>query len=165
MPLSQNIQTLMNEQIKHEFYSSYLYLSMAAWFEAGNLGGSARWMRIQSQEESGHAMKFFDHLLDRGGRVTLGGLEQPPAKFASPLEIFEQAHQHEQAVSAKINAIYAAAVKEGDYATQGFLDWFVREQVEEEKTSAQILETLRMVGDNRAALIMLDRELGRRAGE
>jgi ferritin len=121
-------------------------------------------MRAQAQEETKHAMKIFDHLLDRGGKVELQQLGRPPADFSSPKEVFEQAHKHEQQVTASINKVYGLAVDERDFASTVFLDWFVREQVEEEKTSGLLAEQLRMVGDDRPGLLMLDRELGQRKG-
>ena len=164
--MSKTMQDALNEQMKHEFYSSYLYLSMSAYCDAVNLPGLAQWMRAQAQEEVHHAMKIFDHLLDRGGRVELHQVDRPPAQFASPAEVFDQAHKHEQQVTASINKVYGLATDERDFATRVFLDWFVQEQVEEEKTSGLLAEQLRMVGDDRPGLLMLDRELGqRKSGE
>lgn len=160
--MSKTMQDALNEQMKHEFYSSYLYLSMSAYCERENLPGLARWMRAQAQEETKHAMKIFDHVLDRGGKVELHQLGQPPADFASPKEVFDQAHKHEQQVTASINKVYGLAVDERDFASTVFLDWFVREQVEEEKTSGLLAEQFRMVGEDRPGLLMLDRELGQR---
>jgi ferritin len=156
------MQDAFNEQMKHEFYSSYLYLSMSAYCESANLPGLAHWMRGQAREEVIHAMKIFDHLIDRGGRVLLQPIGQPPADFKTPREVFEQAHKHEQEVTASINRMYGLAVDEKDFASRVFLDWFVQEQVEEEKTSDLLAEQLRMVGDDRPGLLMLDRELGQR---
>jgi ferritin len=119
-------------------------------------------MRGQAQEETKHAMRIFDHVLDRGGKVQLHELGGPPADFASPREVFEQAHKHEQQVTASINKVYGLAVDERDFASTVFLDWFVQEQVEEEKTSGLLAEQFRMVGEDRPGLLMLDRELGQR---
>ena len=160
--ISQTMQDAFNEQMKHEFYSSYLYLSMSAYCDAANLPGLAQWMRAQSAEEMMHALKIFDHLLDRGGRVQMPQIERPPADFASPREVFEQAYRHEQQVTTSINGVYSLAMDERDFASRVFLDWFVQEQVEEEKTSGLIAEQLKMVGDDRPGLLMLDRELGQR---
>jgi ferritin len=160
--MSKAMQDALNEQMKHEFYSSFLYLSMSAYCEGANLPGLARWMRAQAQEETKHAMKIFDHVLDRGGKVELKELGRPPADFASAREVFEQAHKHEQQVTASIDKVYGLAVDERDFASRVFLDWFVQEQVEEEKTSGLLAEQLRMVGDDRPGLLMLDRELGQR---
>jgi ferritin len=163
--LSTAMQDAFNEQIKNEFFSSYIYLSMAAWLDDRNLPGMASWMRVQAREEAGHAMKIFDHLLDRNARVKLRPIPQPPVDFASPLEAFEQALKHEMAVTASIHNMYAQAVQEKDFASSVFLDWFVREQVEEEKQGALVVEQLKMVGEDRPGLLMLDREFGQRKAE
>jgi ferritin len=160
--LGEAVQDAMNEQIKNELYSAYQYLSMAAYCESVNLPGFARWMRIQAREETEHAMKFYDFILDRNGRVVLQAIEGPVVDFGSPLEVFEQALEHEQRVTAMINDLYGLAVRENDYASQTFLQWFVTEQVEEEKNAGDVVETLKMVGDRSEALFLLDRELGRR---
>ena len=160
--LSKTVQDAMNEQIKNEFYSAYQYLAMAAYCESVNLPGFAQWMRTQSQEETEHAMKFYDFILDRNGRVVLQAIEGPVIEFGSPLEVFEQALEQEQKVTAMINDLYGLAVKESDYASQAFLQWFVTEQVEEEKNVRDVLETLNMVGDESESLFLLDRELGQR---
>src|SRR5690349_24744605 len=108
--ISQTMQNAFNEQMKHEFYSSYLYLSMSAYCDSANLPGLARWMRGQANEEMNHALKIFEHLLDRGGRVQLHPIERPPVDFASPRDVFEQAHRHEQQVTASINQVYGMAM-------------------------------------------------------
>ncbi len=159
------MQDAMNEQINKEMFSSYLYLSMAAYFEGKNLPGFAHWMRVQGREEMGHALKFFDYLHDRNGHVALEAIGKPAAKWASPLAAFEAARKHEESVSASIRGLYDLAVKEKDYASQALLQWFIVEQVEEEKTGREIVDTLTMIGDNRAGLFMYDKELGRRTGE
>src|SRR5919199_5187304 len=163
--LGKAVQDAMNEQIKSELYSAYQYLSMAAYCESVNLPGFAHWMRVQFREEMEHAMRFYDFILDRNGRVVLQAIDQPVVEFGSPLEVFEQALEHEQKVTAMINDLYALAVKENDYASQTFLQWFVTEQVEEEKNARDVVETLRMVGDSSEALFLLDRELSRRGNE
>jgi ferritin len=165
MILKQPIQDAINEQIKNELYSAYVYLSMSAWCEAGNLPGFANWMRMQSREEVGHAMRLYDFLLDRGGRVMLQPIEGPPVEFGSPMDVMQQTLEHEQRVTALIEGLYETALKEHDYATQAALQWFITEQVEEEKNASGILEQLRMVGENRTALLMLDMELGKRGVE
>jgi ferritin len=163
--MSQTMQDAFNEQMKHEFYSSYLYLSMSAYCESVNLPGFSRWMRAQAREEVKHAMKIFDHMLDRAGTVQLQPIDRPPSSFTSARDVFEQAYRHEQEVTASINRVYGMAMDERDFASRVFLDWFVQEQVEEEKTSGLLAEQLRMVGEDRPGLLMLDRELGaRRAG-
>ncbi len=160
--LSKTIQDAINEQIKDEFFASMLYLSMSAYFEDQNLPGCAKWMRMQSEEEHEHAMKFFDYVNDRGGRVKLQGIGEPATEFASVLEVFEKALAHEQKVTASIHNIYALAVKENDYPTQVMLNWFVEEQVEEEKNASDVIALLNMAGESGHALIMLDRQLGAR---
>jgi ferritin len=162
LALSEVMRGALNEQIKHEFYSSYLYLSMSDYCESINLPGFAHWMRLQSQEEYTHAMKIVDFIQDRGGRVQLLAIDQPPADFASPLDVFQQALEHEREVTGMINDLYGLASDEKDYASQAFLQWFVMEQVEEEKTATQMVDTLKMIGDKGDALIMLDRELAGR---
>jgi ferritin len=160
--LSKTLQDAMNEQIKNELYSAYLYLSMSAYCEAANLPGFAHWMRLQAQEEVTHAMKFYDFIYERGGRVVLQAIDQPPVEFQSPLHVFEQTLEHEQKVTGLINDLYALAVQKKDYASQIFLQWFVTEQVEEEANATQIVERLKMIGDKAHALLMLDREMGGR---
>lgn len=160
--LTPRVQDALNEQIRHEFYSSFVYLSMAAHFDAENLPGFAAWMRAQAGEEHAHAMKLFDHILDRGGRVELRALAQPPVTFGAPVEVFQQALSHERAVTKSIHDLYALAVEEKDYPARVFLDWFVNEQVEEEKTAELIMEQLKRIGGDQPALLLLDRELGRR---
>ena len=162
--MSLTMQDALNEQMQHEFYSAYLYLSMSAYCERINLPGLARWMRGQAGEETKHALKIFDHLLDRGGKVVLRQIDLPPADFTSARDVFEQAHRHEQQVTASINTVYGLAMDERDFASRVFLDWFVQEQVEEEKTSGLLAEQLGMVGADRPGLLMLDRELGQRRG-
>jgi ferritin len=163
--LGKAVQDAMNEQIKNELYSAYQYLAMAAYCESANLPGFAHWMRTQAREETEHAMKFYDFILDRSGRVVLQAIDQPVADFSSPLEVFEQALEHEQKVTAMINDLYGLAVTENDYASQTFLQWFVTEQVEEEKNAGDVVETLNMVGDKSEALFLLDRELAGRAAD
>jgi ferritin len=165
MQLSKPVQDAMNDQIQKELASAYLYLAMAAYFAESTLNGFAHWMRVQGREEMGHALKFFDYVHDRNGHVELAAVEKPLAKWTSPLAAFEAARKHEEKVSASIRAIYDLAVKEKDYASQALLQWFIVEQVEEEKTGREIVDTLKLIGDNRAGLFMYDKELGRRTGE
>jgi ferritin len=122
-------------------------------------------MRSQSQEETEHAMKFYDFILDRGGQVVLQAMDQPLVEFGSPLEVFERALEHERKVTAMINDLYGLAVRENDYASQTFLQWFVTEQVEEEKNAGDVVQTLKMIGDSNEALFLLDRELGQREND
>jgi ferritin len=160
--MKQAVQDAVNEQIKQELLSAYVYLSMSAHFEAENLPGFARWMRVQAQEELGHAMRLFDYMNQRGGRVILQAVEQPPHEFSSPLHIFEQALDHETKVTRLIEQLYETAVQHKDYATQVEMQWFITEQVEEEDSASLIVDQVKMAGDNRAALLMLDRQLGAR---
>lgn len=163
--LSKAMQDAINAQIRDELYSAYLYLSMAAYFEAASLPGFASWMRAQSQEEVDHAMKFFDFVNERGGRVELQAIEQPTVEFESPLAVFEATYEHEQKVTGLIHNLYALAVEKNDYAAQVMLHWFIDEQVEEEATASQIVDLLERIGESDQGLIMLDRELGRRGAE
>jgi ferritin len=162
MMLGKKVQDAINEQIKNELYSGYLYLAMSAYFEAKNLPGFAHWMRMQAEEEQEHALKFFDFVNDRGARVVLQAIDQPPVEWESPLAVFEQTLEHEQKVTGLINQLYELALEENDYPTQVMLQWFIDEQVEEEKNATGIVETLRLAGDKGQALIMMDRALGRR---
>ncbi|MGH2541413.1 MAG: ferritin [Ardenticatenaceae bacterium] len=160
--LDEALQEALNNQINLEFESMYAYLSMAAHFEGVNLQGFARWMRFQSEEEQAHAMRLFDYVLERDGRVVLQAIKQPSAEFGSPIEVFRQALAHEQKVSRAIHDLYALAASESDYAAQAMLQWFIEEQVEEEDTARTIVAHLEMIGDDKAALFLLDRELGAR---
>jgi ferritin len=162
---SQKVQDVMNQQIMHEMYSAYLYLAMSSHCEQENLPGFAQWLRMQANEEMEHAMKFYDFIHERNGKVVLYGIDQPPSEFGTPLAIFEQVYEHEQKVTGLINSIYKLAVEENDYPSQVFLHWFIEEQVEEEANSSQILETLRLIGESTNGLFMLDHRLSKRAEE
>jgi ferritin len=161
--LDAKVESALNDQINHELASAYLYLSMAAHFEAANLPGSAKWMRRQADEEQAHAMKIFDFVNDRDGRVRLQALPQPPVEFKSTLDVWERTLAHEQKVSGLIHALYALALEAKDYSTQALMQWFVTEQVEEEKTARTILEQVRKVGEASSAIYFLDRHLGKEA--
>ena len=163
MSLSNTLQNALNEHINQEFQSSYLYLSMSAYCESTNLPGFAHWMRVQSREEYEHTMKLFDFVNDREGRVMLQPICQPALEFESPLGVMQQVLDHERQVSQLINALYEVAVMEEDYATQVHLQWFITEQVEEEKVASNIVEQLKMIGGKGDALLFLDRELGARS--
>ncbi|MFA6470517.1 MAG: ferritin [Candidatus Latescibacterota bacterium] len=160
--ISEKIQKAMNEQINAEFYSAYLYLSMAAFFESQNLGGFANWMRVQTQEELAHGTIIFNYLNQRGGIVKLTAIEAPPTVWASPLEVFEKAYAHEQKVTGLINRLVDVALSESDHASNIFLQWFVTEQVEEELNTSTIAHELKIAGDNSNSLFMIDRELAAR---
>ena len=163
--LSPKLQSALNDQINAEFGSAYLYLAMAAHLEAANLPGSAAWMQKQAREEVGHGMKIFAFVHDRGGRVTLQAIAQPPAEFKSVLKIWESTLKNEQGVTARINTLYALASQEKDYATQAMLQWFISEQVEEEKTATAILAQVKAVGASSSAIYFVDRHLGKEAGK
>jgi ferritin len=160
--LKKTIQDAINEQINKELYSAYLYLAMAAYFDANNLPGFAHWMRAQYREETEHALKFYGYVNERGGRVYVKAIDEPPAEFGSPLKAFEQTLEHEQYVTSLINKLYELALEEKDYATQSLLSWYIDEQVEEEDNASYIVETLKMVGEKGNGLIMLDRQLAQR---
>jgi ferritin len=162
--LKKKLEEAMNEQINAEYYSSYLYLSMSAYFDSLNLSGFAHWMRAQSQEELMHALKFFAYVNERGGRVTLKAIDAPETEWASPLKVFEETLKHEEHVTSLINQLMDLAIKENDHAAKGFLQWFVNEQVEEEASASAIVEKLKMIKDAPGALFMMDRELGARGG-
>jgi ferritin len=163
--LNATVQQALNDQVQKELHSAYIYLSMAAYFESENLPGAAHWMRGQAGEEQEHAMKIFDFIINRGGRVTLQAIDAPPATFSSPLAVFEASYAHEQKVTKSIHDLYALAVKEADYPTQVMLQWFIDEQVEEEKNASAIMAQLKTVGDSPAALFMIDRQLAARSGD
>lgn len=160
--LSKNLEAAINDQIKHELYSAYLYLSMSAHAESNNMPGAAKWLAKQAEEEQEHALKFYSYIHDRGGKVTLQAIAQPPTEFTSLLDIFEQVKEHEALVTSLIHRLYEMSVKENDYASQVMLQWFVTEQVEEEKNAATVVDALRSVGTQGTALFMLDRWLGER---
>ena len=160
--LSKAIQHALNEQIKHEFFSAYAYLAMTAYFEDTNFPGFAKWTRMQYDEEILHGMRLFDFVHARGGRATVHGIDKPPDSFDSPLDVFEKALAQERRVTKLIYDLYEAAQKERDYGTQIELQWFITEQIEEERIFDEIIQTLNLAGDNRAALLLLDRQLGER---
>ena len=163
--LSKPVLDAINEQIKHEVNSAYLYLSMSAYCESLNLPGFARWLRIQWGEELEHAMKLFNMINDRGGRVVLQAIDRPPAEFRSVADVFHQVVQHEQKVTGLINGLYVVAMKENDYATQVELQWFIKEQTEEEKTAGDVLVQLKAIGESPSLLMMMDRQMGARGSK
>lgn len=154
----------LNEQIRNELYSGYLYLSMAAWFEANNFPGAAHWMKLQAKEEYEHAMRIYDHVCDRGKQPILLSIAQPPSDFSSMLGIFEMALEHEKKVTAMIENLCRIADQENDHAAGVMLQWFVTEQVEEEKAPADIVALLKRIGDRGHGLMMVDRQLAAREG-
>jgi len=160
--LNEKMQKALNDQLNAELYSSYLYLSMNAYFKSVNMDGFANWMYYQAQEELGHALKFYDFILQRGGRVQLQKVEAPPTRWNSPLAVFEATLEHEQKVTGLINDLVEIANNERDHATQIFLQWFVSEQVEEEDNVGGVLEQLKLMGEAQGGLFMIDRELAKR---
>ncbi|MBF0496626.1 MAG: ferritin [Deltaproteobacteria bacterium] len=160
--IHEKMQQAINEQINAELYSSYLYLSMTSFFYSINLPGFANWMRVQTQEELVHAMKFYDYLASRGGRVILKPVEGVPTSWESPLAVFEDAYKHEQKVTGLINKLVDLAIEISDHATNTFLQWFVNEQVEEEASADGVVQKLRLMGGQGSALFMIDQELATR---
>lgn len=160
--ISKKMQEALNGQVAAEFYSAYLYLSMSAYLESIDLKGFANWMRVQYQEEVSHAEKIFDHIIERDGRAVVKAWEAPPAEWKSTLDVFETAYKHEQKVTGLINGLVDQVLAEKDHATYNFLQWFVNEQVEEEASVKTIVQQLKLLGDSRAGLFQIDRELGQR---
>ena len=160
---TKKVQDAINQQINAELYSSYLYLSMGAHFETVNLPGFANWMKLQSQEEYEHGMKFYHFVNERSGKVVLEAIAKPPVEFKTPIDVMKKVLEHEKKVTASIEAIYELALKEKDYPTQVMLHWFIDEQVEEEKNASDIIELLKSIGDSPAGLAMVDSRLGARA--
>ena len=161
--LTEKMQKALNGQLNAELYSSYLYLSMNAYFKSVNLDGFANWMHYQAQEELEHSMKFYDFIIQRGGNVQLQQIEAPPTEWSSPLAVFEATLKHEQKVTGLINDLVDVAHEERDHATNIFLQWFVSEQVEEEENVGGVLEQLKLMGDAQGGLFMIDRELAKRS--
>ncbi|MCW0482050.1 ferritin [Gaoshiqia sediminis] len=160
--LKDTVLKALNDQINAEIHSAYLYLSMSAWFEAKGLGGFANWMKVQYQEELTHAMKFFDYVHERSGRVILEPIAGVQTEFESIIDAYEKTLEHEQKVTALINNLVDVAMAANDHATQSFLQWFVNEQVEEEKNVNQILDDLRLINGQGNGLFMMNRELASR---
>lgn len=160
--LSPALQESLNRRLTNEFVASLLYLAFAAYFEAHNLRGFSHWMRVQSQEEQMHGMRLFDLLLSRGGQVRLQTIPAPPADFASPLDVAQQALAREETVSADFQSLYRQAVTEQDFTTETQLQWFLTEQVEEEQLLGHLVEQLKLAGGQGQALLLLDRELAAR---
>ena len=160
--ICKKMQGALNEQINAELYSAYLYLSMVAYFESINLPGFASWMRAQTQEEVVHAMKIYDYVNERGGRVVLKSIGEPQAEWKSPLDAFEAAYEHEQKVTGLINGLVNLAIEEKDHAANMFLQWFVNEQVEEESSADAIVQKLKLMADAPGGMYMLDNEMGQR---
>jgi ferritin len=162
MTIQKRMQTAINKQINAELYSAYLYLSMATYFEADNFNGFAHWMKKQAHEELEHAMRFYSYVFERGGQVTLDAIKKPTATCKSPLDAFTKALKHEQEITSLIHKLVDLANTTKDHATTSFLKWFVDEQVEEEASASDIVEKLKLIGDSKGSLYMLDKQLGKR---
>lgn len=160
--LSDKMQQALNDQVNAELYSAYFYLSMSAYYESVGLSGFANWMRVQYQEETFHALKIYDFVNDRGGRAVLAAIDAPPTEWDSPVAPFEDTYKHEQKVTSLINNLVNIALDERDHATNAMLQWFVTEQVEEEKNAGDILNKIKLLKDSPNGLFMLDRELATR---
>ena len=160
--LNQKMEQALNGQLNAEFYSAYLYLSMAAYFESIDLPGFGNWMRIQFEEEQFHAKKFFNYIMERGGKVTLGAIETPRNEWKSPLDAFEDTLAHEQKVTGLINDLVYLARDERDNASEIFLQWYVTEQVEEEDNASTLIGQLKLIKDSPQALFLMDKELSQR---
>jgi ferritin len=162
--ISDKMQKALNAQIGEEMQSAYLYLAMAAYFEDQGFEGMAQWMKTQASEEVGHAMRFFSHIVERGGRVRLGAIAEPKVEWSSPRNAFEEAFKHEQYITGKIHQLVELAGSERDHAAGTMLQWFVTEQVEEEDSTQKIALMLKRIGDSGSGIVMLDRQLGQRKG-
>jgi len=160
--LKEKVAQALNEQVNAEFYSAYLYLSMAASLETMGLPGFANWMRIQNQEETSHGMKIYDHIVERGGVVTLTAIDAPPTQWSDVMSMFQDVLKHEQHVTQRIDNLADLALQEKDHATGAFLQWFINEQVEEEAHVDEILQQLKLAQDSKGALFMMDKEMSTR---
>jgi len=160
--ISKTMESALNRQVNRELYSAYLYLSMSAYFETASMKGFAKWLRLQAKEEQAHAMKIYDYVIARGGVVSLEAIEAPKAKWASAGKVFEEVYAHEQKVTGMINNLVDIATKEKDHATFEMLQWFVKEQVEEEENASEIVNQITILGDVVGHLFWLDHQLGKR---
>jgi ferritin len=163
--ISKTMQDAINNQINKEMFSSYLYLSMAAYFEKTGLPGAAKWMHVQAGEETEHAMKFFEHLIDRGGKVVLAAIAAPQTDWAGPMAAFKAVLEHEQFVTRSIYDLYEVALAEKDYAAQVLLQWYINEQVEEEKNATEIIDSMSRIEAHETAVLQLDHQLAKRGKE
>lgn len=160
--INEKVKIILNEQINKEFYSAYLYLAMSAYFDEMGLYGFANWTKIQAKEEVDHGMILFDYLIDRNSRIQLKQIDIPEMNFSSPLNVFEKIYEHEKYVTSLVNEIAYMSLEECDLATKNFINWYIREQVEEEKMSSDIVARLKLFGDESASLYLMDKELGER---
>ena len=160
--LKKSMEDALNKQVNAELYSSYLYLAMSAYFESIPMRGFAKWLRLQAKEELEHGIKIYDYIVEAGGAPKLMAIDAPKTPWKSPEAVFSEVYAHEQKVTGLISGLMDLAIKEKDYATQNFLGWFVKEQVEEEANASDILARIRMIGDIPGHLFCLDHELGKR---
>lgn len=160
--INKKIEEALNAQINEEMFSAYLYMAMSAYLKSINLNGSSKWMEIQVQEELLHAKKIYDFIYNRGGEVVLEQINKPKTKWNSLINVFEEAYDHEQHITARISDLLKLSLEENDFATNSFLQWFITEQVEEEANVDDIVNQLKLIGKNEGALFMFDRELGSR---
>jgi len=160
--IKKKIEDAFNKQINEEIFSFYLYLSMAAWFDSVNLKGFAHWMTAQAQEEMFHAMKFYNHIQERGGTVALAAIAEPKKEWTSALNVYEESLEHEKHITACIHDLVELAMAEKDHGAMSMLQWFVDEQVEEEDSFTEVVERLKMIGDHGPSLLMQDKEMGQR---
>ena len=163
--ISQTMQNAINEQINKEMFSSNLYLSMASYFESTGLPGAAKWMYVQAGEEHEHGMKLFEHIVDRGGKAAIGAIAAPQTDWAGPMAAFKAVLEHEQFVTKSIHDLYEVALKEKDYAAQVMLQWFINEQVEEEKNASEVIESMKRIEAHETAILQLDHQLGKRGSD
>lgn len=157
--INEKLEKAFNDQINKELYSAYLYLAMKSKFAEMNLNGFVNWFNVQVQEEQAHGMGMYDYVLERGGKITLEAIDKPEVKSENILEIFEQVLEHEEYVTSRINALMDVAEETKDRAALSFLDWYLKEQVEEESNVGGLLATLKLIGDDKKALLMLDKDL------
>jgi len=160
--LKKKVEAALNNQLNKEFYSAYLYISMAGYFEHLGLPGFSNWMKVQYQEENSHTMKFFRYINERGGKVILKGVKAPPTSWKSPLNVFEKTLKHEMGVTENINELLDTAMKEKDHATTNFLQWYIEEQVEEEASVSGIIAKLKMIQGSNESLFLLDKDMAQR---
>jgi len=161
--ISPTIQSALNQQINRELASAYVYLAMSSWADEQNLNGAAKWLRLQWEEELMHATKLVDYIAERGGRIKLTAIEEPPDMYTDLLDVFRNVLRHEEEVTSAINELYDLAAKEKDYATQTLLDWYVNEQVEEENAPMEIISMLELAADSPSGLLIVDRQLAERS--
>lgn len=160
--IHKKMEKAINEQINWELYSAYLYFAMAAYFDSINLKGFSSWMRVQAMEEQTHTKRFYDFLTARGGKVILSAIKSPPVEWKSPLEVFQETLKHEQHVTGRINALVDLSAKLKDHATNSFLQWFIDEQVEEESSADEVIQSLKLNANNPGGLFLIDKELAQR---